>query len=231
MPVLKKGAGVPPHRTVTGTHRRLLSHPRPTAALGRRLQHYKTTVGGQLFDFNARVDRCSDGESSLKWGRYRKAGEEGVLPMWVADMDFRSPPCVLDALRARVEHGVFGYATPPAALVEATQKHIAARHGWEVHPEWLVWLNGLVPALNLVCRIAGEPGDSILVPTPVYTPFLTAPRNSERVLHALPLLPVLHGGCWSLDWRAMHAAVTSSSQPRPRAFLLCNPHNPVRALS
>ena len=155
-----------------------------------------------------------------------------MLPMWVADMDFRSPPCVVEALTARIQHGVFGYTKPSAGLTEATLQYLLEHHRWHVEAEWLVWLNGLVPALNLACCAAGNPGDGVLVPTPVYTPFVLAPRNSKRTLVSLPLLPPEHNDSeWQLDWAAMRAAVASPSQSagggKPVAFLLCNPHNPT----
>ena len=221
-----------------GITRCRLLQPQQTQVHKRLLRRRFTSSPGRAesFDFETAVNRRTDAESSVKWGRYG----EGVLPMWIADMDFRAAPCVIDALHERVQHGVFGYASPSAGLNTATIEYLQRRHGWQVDPAWIVWLPGLVPALNMACQVAGEKGDSVLVPCPVYTPFLHAPRNNGRQLHPLPLLPLPAAGgsrqqqqgraatTWELDWDAMDAAVSpESGEPRPCAFLLCNPHNPT----
>lgn len=169
-----------------------------------------------MFDFDHAPDRAGTG--SLKWDRY--AGRD-VLPLWVADMDFRSPPAVVDALRARAEHGVFGYTVPYEEVVQETLSYLTRVHGIEARAEWLVWLPGLVPALNVCCRAFGEPGDGVLALTPVYPPFLSAPAFSDRRRIAVPL--ALEGGRWTIDWEALERAVT----PETRVFLFCHPHNPV----
>jgi cystathionine beta-lyase len=143
--------------------------------------------------------------------------------MWVADMDFKSPPAVLEALRRRVEHGLFGYARPVASTVTAVVEALAARYGWRVDPAWLVWLPGLVVGLNVTAQAFAEPGDEVLCLTPVYPPFMTAPRNSGRVSKCVPLVLNRAERRWEVDWEALEAAVT----PRTRLFFLCNPHNPI----
>ncbi|MDX1607533.1 MAG: aminotransferase class I/II-fold pyridoxal phosphate-dependent enzyme [Candidatus Competibacterales bacterium] len=167
------------------------------------------------YDFDTPVERR--GSDSSKWGRY--AGRD-VIPMWVADMDFRSPPAVIEALRARAEHGVFGYVQPPPGLTEAVLERLAAWHGWRAEPDWLVWLPGLVSALNVCCRLL-QPEQTALTLTPVYYPFLQAPQNMERTLIRVPLAE--DQSRWQIDFDRLEAAVTS----RTRLFLLCNPHNPV----
>jgi len=168
------------------------------------------------FDFDHPPDRR--GTDSRKWARY--AGRD-VLPLWVADMDFASPPCVIEALHARVDHGVFGYGDPPASLSEAVIGALADDFQWEVRPEWLVWLPGLVPGLNAACRAVGAGGDEVLTAVPIYPPFLTAPLFSDRACIRVPL--ALSGDRWHWDTDALRAAVT----PRARLLMLCNPHNPV----
>jgi len=167
-------------------------------------------------DFDEIIDRS--GTSSVKWERYR--GRD-ILPLWVADMDFRSPPAVIDALQQRVTHGIFGYTLPPAELVEAVLSHLREDFGWRVEPEWIVWLPGIVAGLNGACRAVGSDGDDVLILTPVYPPFLSAPRLSGRTTLAIPLAE--DGNSWTLDLEAIERAVT----PRTRLLLLCNPHNPV----
>jgi cystathionine beta-lyase len=170
----------------------------------------------QAFDFDTPIDRRSlPGE---KWGRY---GDADVLPMWVADMDFAAPAPVIEALRARIEHGVFGYTDAWPSLIEATINAIERDHGWRIDADWLVWLPGIVTGFNLACRIAGHEGDEVFTSTPVYPPFLTAPANNGRSLVSRPLIE--ENGRWEWNRDATEATMT----PRTRAFLLCNPHNPT----
>jgi cystathionine beta-lyase len=169
-----------------------------------------------VYDFDELVDRR--GTSSEKWEKYR---DRDVIPMWVADMDFRSPPEVIAALRRRSEHGVFGYTGASPELAAAVTEMLERDCGWRVEPEWLVWLPGLVTGLNVTCRAVGVPGDDVLTLVPVYPPFLSAPRYSERGLVRVPLHE--RSNRWSIDFeRVAHAATA-----RTRLFLLCNPHNPV----
>jgi cystathionine beta-lyase len=168
------------------------------------------------FDFDHPPDRR--GSDSVKWGKY--AGRD-VLPMWVADMDFPAPPCVIEALRERVEHGVFGYGTPTMSLAGAVVEAMQRDHGWSIDPDWLVWLPGLVSALNIVCRAVGDAGDEVLTATPVYPPFLSAPCYSGRRVTTVDLRRT--DSRWTWDAGRLERAVT----PRSRLLMLCNPHNPV----
>lgn len=169
-----------------------------------------------VFDFDEVIDRR--GTASEKWEKYR--GRD-IIPMWVADMDFRSPPAVIEALYRRTEHGVFGYTGPPPELVEATLSMLERDHGWQVDPGWIVWLPGLVSGLNVTCRAVGADGDEVLTLVPVYPPFLSAPAYSRRTAVRVPLRE--ENNRWGIDFERLEAAVT----PRTRLFMLCNPHNPV----
>ena len=167
-------------------------------------------------DFERPIDRSAvPGE---KWSRY--AGRD-ILPMWVADMDFAAPPVVLEALRARLDHGVLGYTEAWPGLEQAVVEGIARDHGWSIRAEWLVWLPGMVSGFNLACRAIGHDGDGVFTATPIYPPFLGAPANNRRKLQqaALQFLD----GRWGWDWDEVAAAIDPSS----RLFMLCNPHNPV----
>ncbi|MBC8018086.1 MAG: putative C-S lyase [Verrucomicrobia bacterium] len=168
------------------------------------------------FDFDTPTDRR--GTASEKWDRY--AGRD-ILPLWVADMDFRSPPAVIEALHRRVDHGVFGYTAPPHELIATVLEMLQREYGWQVPEEWLIWLPGLVCGLNVTCRAVGDPGDAVATFTPVYPPFFSAPRNADRELVGVPLLDA--GGHWLMDLAALERAIT----PRTRLLLLCSPHNPV----
>ena len=170
-----------------------------------------------MADFNTIIDRA--GTSALKWEKY--AGED-VLPMWVADMDFASPPCVVDALRSRVDHGVFGYTVPPDELVDVVCTRFRERYCWPLEPEWLVWLPGVVPGLSAACTAYTEPGDDIATFTPVYPPFLQLPRKCGRTVNRIPLAQQDEGRS-ILDPDLFERSLT----PRTRLLLLCQPHNPV----
>ena len=165
------------------------------------------------FGFDTIVDRRQS--DSIKWSKY--AGRD-ILPLWVADMDFAAPPAVLAALHRRIEHGVLGYGAPTPSLVESTLSYLDANYGWKVEPEWLVWLSGVVTGLNLACRVVDG---GVITATPVYPPFLSAPRLSGRELTSVPLK--LADGGWRMDLDAMQAAL----KPDTRLWLLCHPHNPV----
>jgi len=139
-------------------------------------------------------------------------------------MDFRSPPAVIEALKRRCDHGVFGYTHPPIELVDTVLARLYGLYGWPVERDWIVWLPGLVTGLNVSCRAVGEDGDAVLSAIPVYPPFLSAPRSSRRTLRTVEL--VRRDGRWTFDFDALANAIS----PRTRLFLLCSPHNPVGRL-
>ena len=169
-----------------------------------------------MFDFDTVIDRrCTGSEKCEKY-----AGKD-IIPMWVADMDFRSPPAVIEALRRRTEHGVFGYTKASPEVVDAVVGMLERDFGWKIDPAWLVWLPGLVSGLNVTCRSVGEAGDDVLTLVPVYPPFLSAPRLSGRGLVRVPMQE--NANRWGIDFKRLEAALT----PRTRLFMLCNPHNPV----
>ena len=168
------------------------------------------------FNFDTPTNRV--GTDSQKWQKY--AGRD-VLPMWVADMDFKSSPAILAALHERVEHGIYGYARPTKATMDVMVAAMDSRYGWSIDPACIVWLPGLVCGLNVTAQAFAEPGDEVLTLAPIYPPFISAPKNSARVSVSVDLQ--LKDGRWDIDWDALKAAVT----PRTKLFLLCNPHNPV----
>jgi cystathionine beta-lyase len=165
-------------------------------------------------DFDLPIDRV--GSDSIKWNRY---GGRDVIPMWIADMDFVSPPAVIEALHRRVGHGVFGYGGPGPSLVESVLTHLHGEYGWTIEPSWIVWLPGLVTGLNVATR--STPGN-VFTATPVYPPFLSAPRLADSSLVTTPLLRTEVG--WQWDFTAAEAAIEAAGA---RLWLLCHPHNPV----
>jgi cysteine-S-conjugate beta-lyase len=168
------------------------------------------------FDFDEIVDRR--GTASEKWDKYRGTD---IIPLWVADMDFRSPPPVIQALHDRVSHGVFGYSHAPDGLVQAVVDSLSSEYGWEIRKEWITWLPGLVTGLNVTCRAVGGLNDDVITFTPVYPPFMSAPPLEGRNVIKVPLKE--EEGRWGLDLEALDAAVT----PKTKLLLLCSPHNPV----
>ncbi len=165
-------------------------------------------------EFDQLIDR--EGTASEKWDRYM--GRD-ILPMWVADMDFSAPPPVLEALHARVEHGVFGYTRPPDELNDTAVSMLRHHFDWSIEPEWLVWLPGLVPGIHLACASAGRDGDAIATFTPIYPPFLQAPARARRETVRVPLADA----AGAIDFEALDAALTCDTA----MLLLCNPQNPT----
>ncbi len=182
-----------------------------------------TTVTSTAFDFDTPIDRTAT--RSSKWNRYK--GRD-VIPMWVADMDFRCAPAIVQALEERVRHGIFGYTDPPEELAPAVAAALQRDFAWRIEPEWIVWMPSLVVGLNVVSRAFAEEGDDILTCTPIYPPFLSAPQNAGRNAIRVPLRLAPADGeqrtqRWAWDFDALEAAVT----PRTRLLLLCSPHNPT----
>ena len=157
------------------------------------------------------------GTWSTRWDRY--AGRD-VIPLWVADTDFRAPPCVLQALAERVEHGVLGYTVPPEALREAIVERMRSLYRWRIDPAWIVFLPGVVPGLHLAARTLVPAGAHALSPTPVYHHFDRALELAGRDYTRLQL--ILRNGRWVYDEGAFANAVKKNTA----AFFLCNPHNP-----
>jgi len=168
------------------------------------------------FDFSIAVERRNT--ASMKWDKYK--GRD-IIPLWVADMDFCSPPAIIEALHQRIDHGVFGYTIAPESLKNVVIERLQADYGWAIKPQWLVWLPGLVTGLNVACRAIGRDHDAVMTAVPVYPPFLTAPASSRRNIIKVPLVEKYNH--WTFDFERLENAIT----PDTRLFLLCNPHNPV----
>lgn len=165
------------------------------------------------FDFNQWIDRRHS--DSLKWHKY---GDRDVLPLWVADSDFRSPPSVIEAIKQRAEHGVFGYGATPTGLIDITLSRLAQRYNWQIEPDWIVLLPGVVCGLNLSVRAFTESGESTVSPTPIYPPFRGAAKLADRAQVHLPLR--LQDDRWVMDLES------SVMQGNERLLMLCNPQNP-----
>ncbi len=168
------------------------------------------------YDFDEMIDRTQT--DSVKWKRY--AGRD-ILPLWVADMDFKASPAILAALDKVTKEGIIGYWQTPDELVEVTLKRLEERHNWKVPKEWLVWLPGMVPGLTLTCMCVGNDDDEVITTVPIYGPFMKAPIAAKKKLVKVPMKE--ENNRWTLDFEAIKAAIT----PRTRVFMLCNPYNPA----
>ncbi len=166
-------------------------------------------------NFSKRIDRSTS--DSTKWTKYR---DRDVIPFWVADMDFEAPDFVLKALHERIEHGVLGYAEPQPAVVDAACKWFWHRFSWNVDPDWLIWIPGVVPGLNIAARAIGSDDDALIIMTPVYPPFLSVPANSNKRPLASPL--IYDGEKWLMDFDDIEKKAHLAS-----GLLLSNPQNPT----
>lgn len=161
------------------------------------------------------------GTDSAKWETY----DEDVLPMWVADMDFLSPPEVIQALRERVEHGVYGYPTEKKYLDElrqAIRDWVKERHNWRIQPEDLVFLPGVIIGFHIASYTLRAPRKGVFAQTPVYSWIWQAARNTRRLRQEMEL-SLNPDGIYTIDWEAFESGLTDQTG----MFLLCNPHNPV----
>ena len=175
----------------------------------------------QNFDFDAPIER--HGTWSAKFDGAQKFGKpDGLLPLWVADMDFPAPPVVRAALEKCVSFGVFGYSTPDDTYADAVINWYTRRHGWTPRAEWLVKTPGVCVALAMAVRALTKEGDGVLIQPPVYYPFANTIRNNRRALVESPL--VYKDGRYSIDFADFEA---KAADGRVKAFILCNPHNPV----
>lgn len=168
------------------------------------------------YDFDTPIDRHAS--DSIKWRKYRN---RDVIPLWIADMDFPSPPEVSAALHRRVDHGIYGYGTPSDDLIQTIIVHLQRAYDWAIEADWIVWLPGLVTGLNVACRGVGEPGNVVATAVPVYPPFLTAPKFSRRLLYESRM--IVEGNRWQLDFDDLEKNLPAESA----MFILCNPQNPT----
>ncbi|MCX8956244.1 MalY/PatB family protein [Erwinia psidii] len=168
-----------------------------------------------ICNFDQRIDRRHS--DSLKWQKY---GDSDILPLWVADTDFRSPDCINDALKKRIEHGIFGYGKPPVELAEVVVSRMAERYQWQTEPEWLVFLPGVVSGLNIAVRALTEAHEGTIAPTPIYPPFRSAARLANR--SQLNAQMRLKEQRWVIDLNELEPQMTGNE----KLLMLCNPHNP-----
>ncbi|MDE2856825.1 MAG: pyridoxal phosphate-dependent aminotransferase [Chloroflexota bacterium] len=173
------------------------------------------------YNFDEVIDRS--GHHSAKWG----AVDAGCLPMWVADMDFRSPPSAISAMIERAEHGVFGYTLDPPKLKDVIVERMSRLYDWEISPDDVLFSPGMVLALSAVCRGFGKPGDAVLIQTPVYGSFFKAVTNNQKFTYNLDMTYVADGAHhfhYECDYEAFEMA---AREAQTSIHLQCNPQNPA----
>lgn len=167
------------------------------------------------YDFDRVIDRQDSG--SIKWDLF----ENDVLPLWVADMDFATPPPVIKALHDRINHQIFGYESNPEALIATIQKRFLDYYQWRVEPEELVFTPGVMKSANMVALAVGKSNEELMFQTPVYHPFFSLPKNAERILKTSELIRC--DNQYEIDFDHVQSTISNNT----KLFVLCNPHNPV----
>ena len=170
-------------------------------------------------NFSDKPDRKAS--KAYKWEKYKGTD---VLPMWIADTEFRCAEPILEALHARVEDGLLGYTLPShdSDAIEAVVAWCEKQYAWTINPNWIVWTPGVVPAFNVAIKAYCKPGDTVIVQTPNYPPLLAAPEINDLDRACVPTIEV--NGRWTLDFQALE---TAASDPKATLFIMCNPMNPV----
>jgi cysteine-S-conjugate beta-lyase len=172
------------------------------------------------YNFDTVINRRGTG--SAKWDRAEQLfNVKGILPMWVADMDFKSPEPVIKALKKTVERGIFGYSTVPDSYYEALIAWMKKRHQWNIQKDWVVLTPGVVPALRLLVKAFTKPGDQVIVQTPVYYPFFDAIKDNGCEILDNPLQ--LKGQQYVMDLKDLEQKITA----RTKMIIVCSPHNPI----
>jgi len=168
------------------------------------------------YNFDEIIDRTNT--SSMKWEKYKTVD---IIPMWVADMDFKAPQPVLDTLKQSIEHGIMGYTLIPDDLNEIIIENLYNLYNWKIEKDWIIWTPGVVSALNVACAAMGKPFDKIVTTTPVYPPFFTAPKNCGKLLATVPMMEINQRA--TLDFPALEKEFKNSSTS---LLMFCSPYNP-----
>lgn len=171
------------------------------------------------YNFDEIVDRTNTG--SKKWDMPDEENIEGILPMWVADMDFKSPKEVIDALVKRAEHGVYGYTWREDSFYESIINWCKRRYNWDVKKEWILFTPGVIMGLNIGVMKLTEPGDNVMIQTPVYPPFKGVVVNKDRQVKEISLIN--NKEKYEMDFEK----IENSIDDKTKLFMLCSPHNPV----
>lgn len=172
------------------------------------------------FNFDKIIDRTNN--FSAKWSEMNKNfGTNDLLPMWVADMDFLTAPCVMEALKDRLEQGIFGYTTRPSSYNESIVNWLDNRFSWKINQEWLMFSPAVITSISLLIQNLTQKNDKIMIQEPVYSPFHNIVESNERSLVISPLVK-LDDGSYVMDYEDIESKIKDV-----KIFILCNPHNPV----
>ena len=175
------------------------------------------------YDFDELIDRRGTG--CVKWDESPREGMDHVsdlIPLWVADMDFKAAPAILEAVIRRAEHGEFGYTVVEEAYYEAVINWFQRRHNWRIHREEILYTTGVVPAMSVAVKALTMPGEKVLILSPDYNCFFSSVRNNGCEVLETALKPV--GNSFEVDWEDFEA---KCADEKTTVFLLCNPHNPT----
>lgn len=167
-------------------------------------------------NFDLLTDRRNT--NSYKWD---SAQNNDVIPMWVADMDFKTAPSIIEALKNRVEQGIFGYTRVPEEYYEAVKDWFQNKHEWEISKDWIIYTSGVVPAISAIIKALTVPGDKVIIQTPVYNCFFSSIRNNGCIASENTL--IYRDGTYEIDFEDLEKR---ASDPEAKLMLLCNPHNP-----
>ncbi|MDK2563706.1 MalY/PatB family protein [Romboutsia sedimentorum] len=171
-------------------------------------------------NFDDVIDRSNN--FAAKWSEMdKKYGTNDLLPMWIADMDFKTAPCIIDALRDRLEQGIYGYTTRPASYNESIASWTDRRYGWKINPKWLIFSPGVIPTISILIQEMTKENDKIMIQEPVYSPFNSVVKQNKRDLVISPLIK-LEDGNYVMDYEDIESKIKDV-----KVFILCNPHNPV----
>lgn len=171
-------------------------------------------------NFDAVIDRSNN--FAAKWSEMdKKYGTNDLLPMWIADMDFKTAPCIIDALRDRLEQGIYGYTTRPASYNESIASWADRRYGWKINPKWLIFSPGVIPTISILIQEMTKENDKIMIQEPVYSPFNSVVKQNKRELVISQLIK-LKDGNYVMDYEDIESKIKDV-----KVFILCNPHNPV----
>ncbi|RDY29133.1 pyridoxal phosphate-dependent aminotransferase [Romboutsia weinsteinii] len=172
------------------------------------------------YNFDTVIDRSNN--FSAKWSEMdKKYGSNDLLPMWVADMDFKAAPCIIDALKERLEQGIYGYTTRPDSYNQSIVNWASRRYNWNIKSDWLIFSPGVVPTISLVIQEMTSKNDKIMIQEPVYSPFNSVVKDNSRELVISPLKK-LEDGSYIMDYEDIESKIEGV-----KFFILCNPHNPA----
>ena len=172
------------------------------------------------YNFDEVIDRSNN--FSAKWSEMdKKYGSNDLLPMWVADMDFKTAPSVIDAIRERLEQGIYGYTTRPSSYNESIVNWASRRYGWNIKSDWIIFSPGVIPSISLIIKEMTNINDKIMIQEPVYSPFNSVVKDNDRELVISPLIK-LEDGNYVMDFEDIESKIKDV-----KMFILCNPHNPV----